>query len=305
VRHDLLRDFVAFEHVLQRRDLETELVGDAQEHEDLVGAIGMRVHQPLAFENLDERLELQIPPRRDDLFARLLAPIVVLPVLLVCLGADERVADDVLDAHARAGIAGRRSSRRAGAAAAALGIFAERELDARHRALEDEVLRTGLAPAQFDHLILAANRVGAAVEHVRDRQAAGEVAVDVDVGRREHVLDPGHRAHRRAPFVDRVGGDVRVAVDDARRDELAGGVDDLGAGGNGDVRADCRHLAVAQDDRSVLNRPLGDGENRSAANGDDRGRSRLSGETAERSHGEQTRHRDKSGAGLQPCESQA
>ena len=114
----------------------------------------------------------------------------------------------------------------------------------------------GLAPAQFDHLVLAADRVGAAVEHVRDGQAAGEVAVDVDIGRREHVLDPGHRAHRRAAFVDRVGGDVRVAVDDARRDELAGGVDDLGAGGNRDVRADCRHFAVAQDDRSVLDRPL-------------------------------------------------
>ena len=54
--------------------------------------------------------------------------------------------------------------------------------------------------------------------------------------------------------------------------------------GIGDVRADCRHLAVAQDDRSVLDRPLGDGENRAALDGDHRGWSRLRGEGRERKH---------------------
>ena len=48
-----------------------------------------------------------------------------------------------------------------------------------------------------------------------------------------------------AAFVDRVVGDVRVRVDDARRDELAGAVEDVGAGGNRHVRADRGDLAVA------------------------------------------------------------
>ena len=97
-------------------------------------------------------------------------------------------------------------------------------------ALEDQPAR-GLAPAQLDHLVLAADRIGAAVQHVRDGQAAGQVAIDRHVGGIEHVFDAGHRAHRGAAFVDRVGGDVRVRVDDAGRDEAALGFDDVGAGG--------------------------------------------------------------------------
>ena len=86
--------------------------------------------------------------------------------------------------------------------------------------------RARLAPAQLDDRVLAADRVGAAVQDVGGRQAAGEVAIDVDVGRdRARPRMPGHRADRRPAFVDGVVGDVRVRVDDARRDELAGGVD--------------------------------------------------------------------------------
>ena len=60
VRGDLLRDLVALEHVLERRDLEAHLVGNPNQHQDLVGAIAVRVHEPLALEHLDERLELQV-----------------------------------------------------------------------------------------------------------------------------------------------------------------------------------------------------------------------------------------------------
>src|SRR6185295_7994032 len=101
-----------------------------------------------------------------------------------------------------------------------------------------ELLGARLAPAQLDHVVLPANRVRAAVQHVGGRDAAGQIAVDVDVGRIEDVLDAGHRADGRPAFVDRVGGDVRVTVDDAGRDELAGGVDDVGAGWNRHVRAE-------------------------------------------------------------------
>src|SRR4029453_4724633 len=185
--------------------------------------------KPLAFEDFDERLELKIAPWDPDSFAGLLAAVVVLPVLLIRLRAGERIADDVLDAHTR-----RRISRGAGALPSAgasswtLGVFAEGEFDPGHRAFDREILRACLAPPQLDDVVLAADRIRAAVQHVGRRHAAGEVAVDVDVGRVEDVLDAGHRADRRATLVDRVGRDVRMAVDDAGRHELAGAVDDGG-----------------------------------------------------------------------------
>ena len=60
MRRNLLRDLVALEHVLEGRDLEAHLLGETDHHQDLVGAVAVGVHQPLAFEDLDQRLELQI-----------------------------------------------------------------------------------------------------------------------------------------------------------------------------------------------------------------------------------------------------
>ena len=65
VLRDLVGDLVALEHVLEGVDLEPELVGDADQHEDLVGAIAVRVHLEIAVQNVDERFEPQVAPRRD------------------------------------------------------------------------------------------------------------------------------------------------------------------------------------------------------------------------------------------------
>ena len=64
MRGNFLGHLVALEHVLERRDLETELLGNAQHHQDFVGAVRVRVHEAFAFENLDQRLELQVTARR-------------------------------------------------------------------------------------------------------------------------------------------------------------------------------------------------------------------------------------------------
>ena len=62
---DLLRDFVPFENVLQRRDPHVELFGDAEELKDLVGAIAVRMDESLAIQDLDDGLELVVFPRRN------------------------------------------------------------------------------------------------------------------------------------------------------------------------------------------------------------------------------------------------
>ena len=54
---------------------------------------------------------------------------------------------------------------------------------------------------------------------------------------------------RHAAFVDAaIDGDVRVAIDDAGDDVLAGGIDDRGAGGLHDLLADFGDLAVLDQD---------------------------------------------------------
>src|SRR5262249_49094282 len=134
------------------------------------------------------------------------AAVVFLPLALVGPGARERVANHVLDAHPRARIARRITGWRPRAAAAAPWGPAKRELDARHRALEREILGPRLAPSQLDDVVLAADRIRAAVQDVGGGDAASEIAVDVDVARIEHIVDAGHRAHRGSALVDRVGG---------------------------------------------------------------------------------------------------
>ena len=68
VRGDLFRDLVALEHVLESLDLETKLIGEIDQHQDLARDVAVRVNVAFAFEDLDERLELKISPRRNQIF---------------------------------------------------------------------------------------------------------------------------------------------------------------------------------------------------------------------------------------------
>ena len=76
-------------------------------------------------------------------------------------------------------------------------------------------------------------------------------------------------------LVDRVGGDVECASMMPGRDELAGRVDDLRARRHRDVGADRGDLAVAEDDRAVLDGAARDRHHRSAADGDGAAARRL------------------------------
>ena len=156
--------------------------------------------------------------------------VVVVPLRLVDFGVVEGFADDIFHAHAGGGIAALLClavDGHAGGVAGALGILAEGELDAGSGAFEDHALGI-LAPAHLDGQGLAADRVGGAVQNVGGGDAAGQRAVDGDVLGIEDVLDIHHRGDADAAFVDAaIGGDVRVAVDDAGDHVLVGGIDDL------------------------------------------------------------------------------
>ena len=83
MRFDFLGHLVGLQRVLQRTDLETELLGHAQQHQNLVGAVAVRVHQAFAFEHLDQRFELQISAWRQDVLAARPPRFIVFPGRLI------------------------------------------------------------------------------------------------------------------------------------------------------------------------------------------------------------------------------
>ena len=154
-----------------------------------------------------------------------------------------------------------------------LRVLAERELDALRRADEQEVVGPA-APAPLDDLVLAADRVGRAVQHVGRRRAAGELAVDRHVEGVDHVAD-AHLGRDVVRALVHVAVDrrVRVGVDDAGRDVLAAAVDLDGSGRRGEPLPDGRDLAVDDDEVRVLEDPRRTlRPDRRAAHDDGRGR---------------------------------
>src|SRR5690606_33532032 len=197
-------DLVAFEDVRERTDGDAEVVEHAKEREDLILAIAVAVDPPLAAKDLGESLELEVSAERQPV--RITIPLATVAIVGPC--GRERVAEELLDAHARLRIA-----RRGRAAIAPLDVLAERELDPGRRLSELQLVGDE-APAELDHLILTSDRIGRAVEDVRRREAAGELAIDIDIVAIEEIADANLRGDRLRPFVDpAIGRHVRVAVD--------------------------------------------------------------------------------------------
>src|SRR5205085_3296549 len=120
-----------------------------------------------------------------------------------------------------------------------------------------------MAPLPLYDLTLSADGIGGAVQDERGGGAAGELAVDVDVFAGEHVADAHHAAVRQRDLVDAsLDRSMAVCVDDARKDELAGGFDDLCAGGDGHrrVRPCGGDLGAANEHRPVLDPAVRDSE---------------------------------------------
>ena len=116
---------------------------------------------------------------------RLLGLAVVVPGGAIGPGLVEGPFDHRLDAHAGVGEPSPRPR----------DVFTQGEFHAL-RALPDDQVAARLAVAQLDHGILAADRVGRAVEQAGRRRSAGQGAVDRDLVAGDHVLDP-HLGHDR------------------------------------------------------------------------------------------------------------
>jgi hypothetical protein len=119
-------------------------------------------------------------------------------------------------------------------------------------------LGRGAFPLPAQHRVLPADGVRRAVQRVRRRRSAGELAVDVPVLPVDHVADPHLRGDVVGRLVDvPVDRRVRVAVDDAGRHVLARGVDDGRVRRGADRPSDLRDLAVDDQEVAPLDDPAG------------------------------------------------
>ncbi len=255
-RGQFIGDFVAFQNMLKRADLKTELLCNAQEHEDFIFAVAVRVNVALAFQHLDERLEAQVAARRDEiLLAGSGTLVVVIPVFFVVTRFAERAANGLFHPHARGGIS---PGLTRDAKVRTFGVFAKGELDAGHRAFKRKLCR-GLAPAQLDDQRLTADGIGRAVKNIRGGDSARQITVNVDILGIEDFRHVHNRRDGNAAFINAFRGDVRVAIDNPGNDELSRGIDHLSVFRRLNALADFGDFAILNKDGAVFDRPMGNG----------------------------------------------
>jgi hypothetical protein len=74
-----------------------------------------------------------------------------------------------------------------------------------------------LAPAQLDHHRLAANGIGAAVQHIRNRESTRQGAINIDVGRVDDISDIHHGRIGNGAFIHATfHSSMRMAINNAR-----------------------------------------------------------------------------------------
>src|SRR5258705_11921483 len=195
--------------------VETELLGYAQEHEDFIFAVAVRVDVPFTFEHFHQGVELQIAARRNRIFlAGRDTLVVVVPGFFVVAGFGEGAADGLFHAHARGGVALRRA---ADAEIRTFRIFAESKLDTGERAFKGES-RGGLSPTKLDDDGLPSDGICGTVGDVCGGYTSREIAPNRDVVGVEHIGDVRRRGDGHGAFLyTALNGERRMAVDGARR----------------------------------------------------------------------------------------
>src|SRR5690606_28352036 len=235
-RGQAVGDLVGLDAVVERGDVEAELLGQVEHGRHLVGAVAVDVHEDLALERRRQRLQLEVA----------LAALVVVGIGAVRLVALVAVLGGVDEGRAIAGDVAHAGRGAALAAVHALRVLAAGHLHAPGRARELHALVGGGGDV-LEGDAAAADQVGRAGQDLQRGDAAGARGVEAGVRRPHRMLGPdvggdrrgglvavGVRAHART----RVDAEVRVHVDDAGRDPLAGAVDAGGAFGRLEAPAD-------------------------------------------------------------------
>ena len=251
LRH-LLGDFVAFKDVLECSDRDIEVVQRSDQCEDFILAIAVTMNPTVTVDDLQNRIEFQVLARRYSLACCFPG----LPLLLVLFRRDECVAHDLFDAQSRLRIA----SPMVLAPVALFDVLAEREFDALRRFGELHLFGEH-APAEFEDLVLASDRIGRTMQDVGRGYAASELTINRNVGRIDKVSNANFRRDRlRALVHTAVGCHVRMAVDDARREVLSFRIDTFRTFGDLEFGADANNLPFPNEDRSIFQdslRPAG------------------------------------------------
>ena len=94
-------DLIALEYVLQRLDLEAEVLGLTQQHQDLVGTIAVAVHHDRGLKNALQSLESNVAAGGSRVLALGDGRVVGGPLFAVGKGPGEGAIVDRLDPHAR------------------------------------------------------------------------------------------------------------------------------------------------------------------------------------------------------------
>src|SRR6185295_15517960 len=84
-----------------------------------------------------------------------------------------------------------------------LDVFAERELDPRHRSRKQELAgRTSIL--DLHDCVQSTNRIRRTVQEVESRHTARKLTIKIDVGRIQYILRVDHRGDGECAFVNRV-----------------------------------------------------------------------------------------------------
>ena len=232
-RGDFAGDLPRLADVVQD-DRVAELLGDPEGGEDVVVAVGVVLHDALAVEHLDEFLQGEVAGRH---FFRVAvgAP----DFFPVFLRLDVLLADERGGLGAGAGERGAADGVGAVGHLEAAGVGAVGELD--QQAVD------GGGGAELEVEGLAADEVAGAGHDVDRGEAAGPGLLEGRIAGVDRVEHPGVRLEGAGAVAAAARPDVAVGIDQAGHQHPAGGVNDLGVGGDG-------HLAdgAEGDDLPVL-----------------------------------------------------
>src|SRR5262249_50400498 len=141
-------------------------------------------------------------------------------------------------------------------------ILAEREFDPLRRVLDDH-LAARLTVAELDDGVLAADRIRRAMQEPRSGSASRQGAINRRIIAGYDILDAHLWNDREAPLFDAArNGAVRMCVDDPGHRHQSCGLDHLDPRWCFDIRTNGLDLAMIDQDRSLPDRALGDGQDR-------------------------------------------